>query len=669
VVFCNNNNNRPVTYQRDLAKLPQALAPLIERPRWAVWRWTQKPDGTWQKPPFMATQPERHASTTDPSTWSPYSTALAAVQTGQAEGLSYILTADDPFGAFDLDYCRDAETHSIDIWAQNFLHRWRNTYSEVTPSGTGCRIWGLAEGPSLHRKFMLEIDGKKIVVELFRRTHKALIITGYKLDTIRELTNIDKTFDWAIIWAERKAPQPESINIKPDPQPSSRPPWEDDPALNEDDNVEDHPRDDRIDDGIEDDELDEDEDDPEEPPEQSGLPKFYAHGSADPRPTTTWLVKHVIPAKGHGLLSGQWGAGKTFAVIDLAATVVTGQPFLQHIIKRQCGVLLIAAEGAGQVRLRFDAVWKEKCGNGRERAPFYWYETAPVLLQKGSVAKLVGMARQVEAQLMADFGLPLGLIIIDTLVACAGYRRSGEENDNAVGQALMNVLSAVARELDCCVLGVDHFGKDLEAGTRGAASKESSADFVLVCLGHRELSGTVTNTRLAVRKNRGGQQGQEYPFVLRPVEMGLDEDGEPETTMVVDWSSPGAAGAHAGAAPEPDPWSLCRRQEQRTAMLRLKRVLFDALAEQGVDLAIPSDGPVVRMVDQEIVRQQFYAHTPADGTPEQKGRFRRQMFLRTIDLAEQKRFVGIIDIGLITYLWLLSPNPQDEKDTGNEEPD
>src|SRR5262249_52596646 len=264
---------------------------------------------------------------------------------------------------------------------------------------------------------------------------------------------------WVDGSSQAKAPQPESINIKPDPQPSSRNPWAEDPALNEDDNVEDHPRDDRIDDGIEDDELDEDEDDLEEPPEQSGLPKFYAHGSADPRPTTTWLVKHVILAKGHGLLSGQFGAGKTFAVIDLAAIVVTGQPFLQHIIKRQCGVLLIAAEGAGQVRLRFDAVWKEKCGNGRERAPFYWYETAPVLLQKGSVAKLVGMARQVEAQLMADFGLPLGLIIIDTLVACAGYRRSGEENDNAVGQALMNVLSAVARELDCCVLGVDHFGK------------------------------------------------------------------------------------------------------------------------------------------------------------------------------------------------------------------
>src|SRR5215469_7491674 len=41
----------------------------IERPQWAVWRWTQKPDGNSQKPPFMATQPERYASTKDHTTW------------------------------------------------------------------------------------------------------------------------------------------------------------------------------------------------------------------------------------------------------------------------------------------------------------------------------------------------------------------------------------------------------------------------------------------------------------------------------------------------------------------------------------------------------------------------------------------------------------------------
>ena len=79
---------KPITHQGDLAKLPRALAPLIERPQWAVWRWTQQPNGSWQKPPFMATQPERHASTNDPSTWADYATALATVQAGHADGIT-----------------------------------------------------------------------------------------------------------------------------------------------------------------------------------------------------------------------------------------------------------------------------------------------------------------------------------------------------------------------------------------------------------------------------------------------------------------------------------------------------------------------------------------------------------------------------------------------------
>ena len=80
----------------------------------------------------------------------------------------------------------------------------RHSYSEVTPSGTGCRIWGLASGDSLHKKFTLQIDGKEVAAELFRRTHKALTITGYKLDTIHELGNIDRLLDWAMVWGERR---------------------------------------------------------------------------------------------------------------------------------------------------------------------------------------------------------------------------------------------------------------------------------------------------------------------------------------------------------------------------------------------------------------------------------------------------------------------------------
>src|SRR6478609_170141 len=101
-----SGNGRPITQQSDLARLPRALAPLQERPQWAVWRWTQKPNGSWQKPPYQAHDPQRHASTKDSSTWSDYATALAAVQAGHADGISYILTEQDSFAAIDIDNCR-----------------------------------------------------------------------------------------------------------------------------------------------------------------------------------------------------------------------------------------------------------------------------------------------------------------------------------------------------------------------------------------------------------------------------------------------------------------------------------------------------------------------------------------------------------------------------------
>jgi len=736
------NDLKPNTFQHNLAKLPPALMPLIERPQWCVWRWTQKPDGKWQKPPFIATQPDRHASTNDPNTWTDYPTALAAVQAGHGDGLSYILTKDDPFGAIDLDHCRD-KLCSIDVWAQNFMQAAVNTYQEVTPSGEGVRIWGVVDGEPLNRKFTLEIDGKQIAAELFRRTNKALTITGYRLNTVQKLTNIDKVFDWAIVWGERRkaavdkaaAPisgngfdsdgckynidQIEQIVREGAPPGTNRSDvfhaiighyvgcgWQVDRIL---EHLQQYPdgigsrylREDRLRQEIDrsagkyakselplfdkweakappepvqesprqpppdeaDPELDDEPDDEdldEDVPEQDpNLPRLYAHGDPNPRPLKSWLIKHLMPEIGHGLMSGQWGAGKTFTFFDLAAALGTGQPWLGHVVKRQCGVLLIAAEGADEVRLRLDAVVRERCG-GMSRAPFRWYETAPLLLHKGAVEKLIAMARQAEASLQDEFGLPLGLIGIDTIAACAGYNQPGAENDNALGQAIMNVLKAVAQELRCFVLGIDHFGKDLMAGTRGAGAKESSGDVVLACLGDKQVSGSVTNTRLAVRKHRGGKQGQEYPFQLRMVEAPeKDEDGDPITTMVVDWLPPGSV----QAAPAPDdPWAKPKRQDQRTAALRLKRVLMTILAEQGVDLPILPDGPVMRVVDQKLVRKAFYACTPAEGTPEQMGRFRRQKFLAALDWAEQQQLIGAGEVNEVSYLWLARVEPEDDQE-------
>jgi hypothetical protein len=80
----------------------------------------------------------------------------------------------------------------------------------------------------------------------------------------------------------------------------------------------------------------------------------------------------------------------------------------------------------------------------------------------------------------------------------------GAESDSAVGQQVMRVMRQAAEATDSFWCGIDHFGKNIDHGTRGSSSKEAAADLVLACLGERELSGRVLNLRLAVRKCRGG---------------------------------------------------------------------------------------------------------------------------------------------------------------------
>ena len=79
----------------------------------------------------------------------------------------------------------------------------------------------------------------------------------------------------------------------------------------------------------------------------------------------------------------------------------------------------------------------------------------------------------------------------------------------------------------------------------------SSGDLVLSLLGDRELSGRVLNTRLVIRKCRSGRQGEEYPFGVREVELPEpDEDGDPVTTLVIQWGQQESQ----SAGPSRDPW-------------------------------------------------------------------------------------------------------------------
>ena len=196
--------------------------------------------------------------------------------------------------------------------------------------------------------------------------------------------------------------------------------------------------------------------------------KLIWHGDVDPRESRHYLVQYVIPEIGCGLISGQWGMFKTFVAFDLAHCVMAGLPFLGFEVVRRGGVLFVALEGTDEVAIRLQGVIEHK-GNLQARAPFVWIETCPALSAKNAVAKLSELAEAAAVQMREKFDLPLALIVIDTMIAAAGYTKEGQDNDTATGQMVMSTMRKVARKLGCFVFGVDHFGKDVSTGTRGMA--------------------------------------------------------------------------------------------------------------------------------------------------------------------------------------------------------
>jgi hypothetical protein len=365
------------------------------------------------------------------------------------------------------------------------------------------------------------------------------------------------------------------------------------------------------------------------------------HGQVDYRDSRPQLVQDVIPEIGHGLIAGQWGTFKTFGAFDLAHSCMSGEPWLGYEIMRRGGVLFIALEGAAEVPIRLQGVIEHR-GKIEDLAPFAWTETCPPLIGKNAADEICAIAEPIAKQFDERFGVPLVLIIVDTVIAGAGYQKDGAENDAAAGQAVMNSLKAVAKRIGCFVFGIDHFGKAIETGTRGTSAKEGSADVVIAMLGDKSISGEVTNTRLALRKRRGGPNGEEHPFTVRVVPMGVDNRGKPMSTLVLDWRA-----AQDTSAAAKDRWTKSLRL--------LRQVLMTILADNGSNRRPYADGPTVRAVDIELVRREFYRQHLADGDEKQKADARRQAFNRAVKGAQDAGLVAAREVDGMQLVWLTKP--------------
>lgn len=129
-------------------KPPEITVPddLAELDQWVLWR-REVVAGRETKVPYSIRG--HRASSTKLADWGEFEKALSLRrrQPDRFAGLGFVFSAEDPFVGIDLDDCLDA-SGNVKSWAQGIIERFSDTYTEVSPSGRGLKIWAKGRLPA-----------------------------------------------------------------------------------------------------------------------------------------------------------------------------------------------------------------------------------------------------------------------------------------------------------------------------------------------------------------------------------------------------------------------------------------------------------------------------------------------------------------------------------------
>ncbi len=221
-------------------------------------------------------------------------------------------------------------------------------------------------------------------------------------------------------------------------------------------------------------------------------------------PTVPFLVDELFHEVGTGSIVSKYLGGKTFVAFSLAASVACGLPFAGRSMMRRGAVLWLAAEGKREVDKRMRAALKALGCDPDAQPTYKQIASVPKLLSNGGEALIMQIVNQTERAAKAEFGLPLALIIIDTMIKSAGYKKS--ENDSVEINNMILVMENISIRTRCFVLALDHMGKDEEKGARGSSDKLSSVDVYIELKSNGNGGATRTFHAIKVKGEKGDDQ-------------------------------------------------------------------------------------------------------------------------------------------------------------------
>ena len=118
----------------DFNSVPDELRDLNQ---WVLWKIITR-GGKPTKVPFSVYH--KPASSTDEATWSSFECVVMRYDESQYAGIGFVFRNGCGYLGVDLDGCRDPNTGIMADWSLAEVEK-ANTYTEISPSGTGVKMW------------------------------------------------------------------------------------------------------------------------------------------------------------------------------------------------------------------------------------------------------------------------------------------------------------------------------------------------------------------------------------------------------------------------------------------------------------------------------------------------------------------------------------------------
>lgn len=375
------------------------------------------------------------------------------------------------------------------------------------------------------------------------------------------------------------------------------------------------------------------------PPYQS---KFSAVRWADldlPGKEHEWLVKNVITRKERTMMVGASQSGKSFLAIDLALAVARGVPWFGNRVQRG-GVVYQAGEGGRGIKKRLRAYRREHGLSPSDELPFVLLP-ATVDLFSGDEAteSLIAETRHWAS----TFDAPLELVVIDTLsTATPG---ADENSSKDIGPVLAR-CERIAVECNCAVMLVHHMNSGGQK-PRGHTSILANLDSVLKVEKMEEMDNDRRTIReIEIAKEKDGESGKKWRFVLPAIEIGLDAENEPITSCVV--RRPNIDGA-PGETSKPSDAGI-RLTPQAEVFLR---AVYRALADFGEDAPSTLNLPHGTRVVKWKKLGEVFASMAFDGADESDPKKRQDKLSQAMKRHGEKLMQQNIIMRENPFVWLV----------------